>query len=251
MFAKNLDSRGIRYEVSFDGVTVDYILGDELRISQIIINFLSNAVKFTSKGKIIVTFRQMMLRNGVADMMIRVHDTGIGMEPAFISRIFRPFKQETVETSRKYGGTGLGMAITDQLVKLMGGDIVVESRQRLIHRIPRESRPRRAIISRASRAVAVRTIRMAAARLPRHQYRADPLRIPCRIRILERPAQVLLASRIRAASCIMKEMWMTAPYRRLLFSSRRIVRERQTRLRCTPGRKTSLPARFTMHWKPM
>lgn len=166
MFAKNLDRRGIRYEVSFDGVTVDYILGDELRISQIIINFLSNAVKFTSKGKIIVTFRQMMLRNGVADMMIRVHDTGIGMEPAFISRIFRPFKQETVETSRKYGGTGLGMAITDQLVKLMGGDIVVESRQSLIHRIPRESRPRRAIISRASRAVAVRTIRMAAARLP-------------------------------------------------------------------------------------
>ena len=127
MFAKNLDSRGIRYEVSFDGVTVDYVLGDELRISQIIINFLSNAVKFTSEGEIIVTFRQMMLRNGVADMMIRVHDTGIGMEPAFISRIFRPFEQETVETSRKYGGTGLGMAITDQLVKLMGGDIVVES----------------------------------------------------------------------------------------------------------------------------
>ena len=127
MFAKNLDSRGIRYEVSFDGVTVDYVLGDELRISQIIINFLSNAVKFTSEGEIIVTFRQMMLRNGVADMMIRVHDTGIGMEPAFISRIFRPFEQETVETSRKYGGTGLGMAITDQLVKLMGGEIVVES----------------------------------------------------------------------------------------------------------------------------
>ena len=127
MFAKNLDSRGIRYEVSFDGVSVDYVLGDELRISQIIINFLSNAVKFTSEGEIIVTFRQMMLRNGVADMMIRVHDTGIGMEPAFISRIFRPFEQETVETSRKYGGTGLGMAITDQLVKLMGGDIVVES----------------------------------------------------------------------------------------------------------------------------
>ncbi len=127
MFAKSLDSRGIRYEVSFDGVTVDYVLGDELRISQIIINFLSNAVKFTSEGEIIVTFRQMMLRNGVADMMIRVHDTGIGMEPAFISRIFRPFEQETVGTSRKYGGTGLGMAITDQLVKLIGGEIVVES----------------------------------------------------------------------------------------------------------------------------
>ena len=127
MFAKNLDSRGIRYEVNFDGVTVDYVLGDELRISQVIINFLSNAVKFTSEGEIIVTFRQMMLKDGVADMMIRVHDTGIGMEPEFINRIFRPFEQETVDTSKKYGGTGLGMAITDQIVKLMGGDIVVES----------------------------------------------------------------------------------------------------------------------------
>ena len=66
MFAKNLDSRGIRYEVNFEGVTVDYVCGDELRISQVIINFLSNAVKFTSE-EIIVTFRQMMLQNGVAD----------------------------------------------------------------------------------------------------------------------------------------------------------------------------------------
>lgn len=101
--------------------------GDELRISQVIINFLSNAVKFTSKGEITVTFRQMMLHDGVADMMIRVHDTGIGMDPKFINRIFRPFEQESVDTSRKYGGTGLGMAITDQLVRLMGGEIVVES----------------------------------------------------------------------------------------------------------------------------
>ena len=127
MFAKNLDSRGIRYEVNFEGVTVDYVCGDELRISQVIINFLSNAVKFTSEGEIIVTFRQMMLQNGVVDFMIRVHDTGIGMEPEFINRIFRPFEQETIETSRLYGGTGLGMAIADQLVKLMGGEIVVES----------------------------------------------------------------------------------------------------------------------------
>lgn len=127
MFAKTLDARGIRYEVNYENVSVDYVVGDELRISQIIINFLSNAVKFTSKGEIIVTFRQMMLHDGVADMMIRVHDTGVGMDPKFINRIFRPFEQESVDTSRKYGGTGLGMAITDQLVRLMGGEIVVES----------------------------------------------------------------------------------------------------------------------------
>lgn len=127
MFAKNLEARGIRYAVEYENVTVDYLMGDELRISQIIINFLSNAVKFTEKGEIVVTFRQMMLRDGVADLMIRVHDTGTGMEPEFINRIFRPFEQESIETQHRYGGTGLGMAITDQLVRLMGGEIVVES----------------------------------------------------------------------------------------------------------------------------
>ena len=127
MFAKNLEARGIRYAVEYENVTGDYLIGDELRISQIIINFLSNAVKFTEKGEIVVTFRQMMLRNGVADLMIRVHDTGAGMEPEFINRIFRPFEQESIEIGHRYGGTGLGMAITDQLVRLMGGEIVVES----------------------------------------------------------------------------------------------------------------------------
>ena len=126
MFAKNLEARGIRYAVEYENVTVDYLIGDELRISQII-NFLSNAVKFTEKGEIVVTFRQMMLRNGVADLMIRVHDTGAGMEPEFINRIFRLFEQESIEIGHRYGGTGLGMAITDQLVRLMGGEIVVES----------------------------------------------------------------------------------------------------------------------------
>ena len=127
MFAKNLESRGVHYEVNFEDMTVDYVVGDELRISQIIINFLSNAVKFTQEGEITVTFRQMFLQDGNVDLMIRVHDTGIGMEPEFINRIFRPFEQESADTTRKYGGTGLGMAITDQLVKLMNGEIVVKS----------------------------------------------------------------------------------------------------------------------------
>lgn len=129
MFARNLEARGIAYAVNFEDMTVDQVIGDELRISQVIINFLSNAVKFTSEGEITVTFRQMMVKNEMADLMVRVHDTGIGMEPEFVNRIFRPFEQESMETSKKYGGTGLGMAITDQLVKLMGGEIVVDSLQ--------------------------------------------------------------------------------------------------------------------------
>ncbi len=127
MFAKNLEARGVHYEVRFEDMTVDYVIGDELRISQAIINFLSNAVKFTSEGEIIVTFRQMMRSAGNVDLMVRVHDTGIGMAPEFINRIFRPFEQESIETTKRYGGTGLGMAITDHIVRLMGGEIVVES----------------------------------------------------------------------------------------------------------------------------
>ena len=127
MFAKTLDANGIHYAANFEEMTADWVIGDELRISQVIINFLSNALKFTSQGEIIVTFRQMMLRDGKVDLMVRVHDTGIGMKAEFISRIFRPFEQEDTSTTRRFGGTGLGMAISDQLVKLMGGQIVVES----------------------------------------------------------------------------------------------------------------------------
>ena len=127
MFAKSLEARGVHYEVRLEDMTVDYVIGDELRLSQVIINFLSNAVKFTSEGEIIVTFRQMMQSAGHVDLMIRVHDTGIGMAPEFINRIFRPFEQESIETTKRYGGTGLGMAITDHIVRLMGGEIVVES----------------------------------------------------------------------------------------------------------------------------
>ena len=127
MFSKNLASRGIAYEINYENMDVDWVIGDELRISQVIINFLSNAVKFTKEGEVTVTFRQMMKKDGKVDLMIRVHDTGIGMNHEFITRIFRPFEQESMETAKNYGGSGLGMAITDNLVKMMGGEIVVES----------------------------------------------------------------------------------------------------------------------------
>ena len=129
MFAKTLEDSGILYEVNFEDMTVDWVMGDELRVSQVVINFLSNAVKFTSEGEVIVTFRQMMIQDGNVDIMIRVHDTGIGMNPEFINRIFRPFEQEDISTTRRFGGTGLGMTISDHIVRLMGGQISVDSLQ--------------------------------------------------------------------------------------------------------------------------
>lgn len=128
MFARDLEARGIYFAVNFEEVTVDYVIGDELRISQVILNFLSNAAKFTEKGEVTVTFRQMMLKDGIVDLMICVHDTGKGMSTDFINRIFRPFEQEE-DSNKKYGGTGLGMAITDHIVKLMKGEIVVKSEE--------------------------------------------------------------------------------------------------------------------------
>lgn len=212
MFAKNLDSRGIRCEVSFDGVTVDYVLGDELRISQIIINFLSNAVKFTSEGEIIVTFRQVMLRNGVADIMIRVHDTASvwsrRLSVVFSVRSSR--RRGDLSEIRRHGSRHGHHRPACQAVgrRYRGGEPAKPDTSNT----PGEpSAPGNNKPSKPGGGSSDNT--NAAARLPRHQYRADLLRIPCRIRIPERPAQALLASRIRAASRIMKEMWMTAPYR--------------------------------------
>lgn len=111
----------------YEELTADWVLGDSLRLNQVVINFISNAMKFTSEGSVTVTFRQMLLQGGKLDLMIRVKDTGVGMKPEFLERIFKPFEQEDASTTRRFGGTGLGMAISDQMVRLMGGQIVVES----------------------------------------------------------------------------------------------------------------------------
>ena len=127
MFQKNVEAKGVAFYVEMKDVDVKYIVGDELRISQILVNFLSNAQKFTEKGEIRVTFRQLQKENGKVSLMFRVHDTGKGMDAKFISRIFKPFEQESQDITKQYGGSGLGMSITDRLVHLMGGEIVIDS----------------------------------------------------------------------------------------------------------------------------
>lgn len=127
MFQESVEIKGLEFDVRLEDFTDYTFVGDEFRLSQVLVNFLSNAVKFTSEGEIKVTFKQMLKENGVVDLMISVHDTGIGMAPEFMTRIFRPFEQENASIAKNYGGTGLGMAITDQIVRLMGGEIVIDS----------------------------------------------------------------------------------------------------------------------------
>ena len=96
--------------------------------SQVIVNLVSNALKFTpAGGSVTVTFQEMRRRDGRAHYLVRVRDTGKGIDPQFLGRIFRPFEQEDGSIAPTFGGSGLGMAIADSLVRLMGGEIVIDS----------------------------------------------------------------------------------------------------------------------------
>ncbi len=127
IFQKNIEARGVRFTLELLAFEKHVVNGDRLRLTQVIANLLSNAQKFTAKGEVRLTFHALMQSETHLNFMIQVHDTGIGMDPKFVDRIFNPFEQETTETTRRYGGTGLGMAITNRIVKLMGGEIVVNT----------------------------------------------------------------------------------------------------------------------------
>ena len=130
MFRGAAEGKGIHWNVQMQDFTVRYVIGDEMRLSQIIINFISNANKFTpAGGSVDVTFRQMDILEDQLHLMIRVRDTGKGIREDFLEKIFRPFEQEDASTAHNYGGSGLGMAIADNMVRLMHGQILVESQE--------------------------------------------------------------------------------------------------------------------------
>ncbi|MBP7736397.1 MAG: PAS domain S-box protein [Spirochaetes bacterium] len=103
------------------------LVGDPLRLNQVLVNLCSNAVKFTEKGEIVVRSRLAGAVNGKAKIEFSVTDTGIGMTPEQMKKLFHSFSQADSSTTRKYGGTGLGLSISRRLVEMMGGSIKVES----------------------------------------------------------------------------------------------------------------------------
>ena len=104
-----------------------FFIGDPLRLGQVILNLLSNAVKFTEKGSIIIRVEQVERHEEKICLRFSVSDSGIGMTPQHLSRLFQSFTQADASTTRRYGGTGLGLAISKQLVSMMNGKISVES----------------------------------------------------------------------------------------------------------------------------
>jgi signal transduction histidine kinase/CheY-like chemotaxis protein len=130
MFKNTIEEKGIHWKIEMQDFDVRYVIGDELRLTQVIINFISNAQKFTpAGGSVSVTFRQMSKIEDAMHLMIRVRDTGKGIRQDFIKNIFKPFEQEDASTAHHYGGSGLGMAIADNIIHLMDGQIIVESEE--------------------------------------------------------------------------------------------------------------------------
>ena len=124
-----VEVRGIRFERNCDGVSRPHLVGDEVRISQVLMNILSNAVKFTPEGgTITLTASEFVGASGRdAQLTIAVADTGCGMTPEFQRQIFDVFTQERNSNSESQKGTGLGMSISYLLVQQMGGTLTVES----------------------------------------------------------------------------------------------------------------------------
>lgn len=122
------ESKGLTFTVPLVDLDSTSLLGDPLRLNQILLNLLSNALKFTPEGgSIHLEIRQMKKKSDKVSLRFTVSDTGIGMSKEFMSNLFNPFEQEIVSTGQKYGGTGLGMSIAKNLITLMGGTISVKS----------------------------------------------------------------------------------------------------------------------------
>ncbi|HAX72227.1 MAG TPA: two-component sensor histidine kinase, partial [Firmicutes bacterium] len=126
-FINDINSKNLEYEVIVDHLIPTTLYGDESRIKQIIINLVSNAIKFTENGKITVIFKLDNIDKNYAFLEIKVCDTGKGIAPEKLDSIFESFTQENNSISRKYGGTGLGLSISKGLAEVMGGSLTVDS----------------------------------------------------------------------------------------------------------------------------
>ena len=120
-------AKSLAFSVASRDGTPAHIVVDRLRLMQCINNLISNAVKFTANGAVGVQFAAATDAGGTSHLVVRVSDTGIGMSADAVARLREPFEQAELSTTRRFGGTGLGMTITYQLVELMGGRIRVKS----------------------------------------------------------------------------------------------------------------------------
>ena len=122
-----ITEKGLKFFVTVSPEVPEFIIGDELRIGQVLNNLLSNACKFTHVGKISLEVLKTAQNGNRIELFFMVIDTGIGIAQGDMDKLFKSFSQVDASVSRRYGGTGLGLNISSQLVELMGGNISVDS----------------------------------------------------------------------------------------------------------------------------
>ncbi|MEZ4389202.1 MAG: two-component regulator propeller domain-containing protein [Candidatus Krumholzibacteriia bacterium] len=126
--ALRADEKQLELDGRVDGEVPCVLRGDALRLRQILVNLVGNAIKFTEEGEITVDVQLAGFRGDLAELVVTVADTGIGMTDEQQSRVFAPFTQADASVTRRHGGTGLGLAISRRLVELFGGQLEVQSR---------------------------------------------------------------------------------------------------------------------------
>jgi signal transduction histidine kinase/DNA-binding response OmpR family regulator len=125
--AYRAEEKGLDFTIDIDEEVPAILHGDALRLGQILLNLVTNAIKFTEQGSVRVNCRRTTESEGRSKLLFAVHDTGIGIPLAQQQQLFEPFTQADVSTTRRFGGTGLGLAICRQLASLMGGEIGLNS----------------------------------------------------------------------------------------------------------------------------
>lgn len=127
LWSPRAESKGLKFRVDNRATDFDVVRSDVSRVRQILANLLSNAVKFTDHGTVKLEIEAIPTRTNQLELRFAIHDTGIGIGGDEISKLFQPFSQADSSTTRKYGGSGLGLSISRQLAELLGGKIGVES----------------------------------------------------------------------------------------------------------------------------
>jgi len=127
LFIPSITAKGLEFEMDIDSYTPQTVRSDSLRIGQIISNLLSNALKFTDKGKIVLNLEYEPVNKETFFLRFSIRDTGVGISEDVQASLFNSFSQADSSTSRQYGGTGLGLSISKQLTELMGGTIGIKS----------------------------------------------------------------------------------------------------------------------------
>ncbi len=126
--AARAETKNLRAEVTVADDVPEFLVGDTVRLRAALENLVDNAVKFTAQGVIRLDVKAARAAGGRAKLTFIVTDSGIGLKPAEIKRLFRPFAQASADIARRYGGAGLGLAVVKVLARLMGGDLTVTSR---------------------------------------------------------------------------------------------------------------------------